>query len=49
MLLKCTAVAYHSRDGEILLQHLSCQPVHFPSCIQENHSLGDCKRLVQVT
>lgn len=41
--------AYQSRDGEVSCMHLLCQPIDFSSGVEEDHSLGDGQRLVQIT
>lgn len=40
---------YQSRDGEVSRMHLLCQPVDFSPGVEEDDSLGDRQRLVQIT
>ena len=42
-------MTYHRRNCEVLFHHFPLEPVHFPSCVQENHSLSNCKSLIQIT
>lgn len=40
---------HQGRDSEVPGVHLLCQPVHLSPCVQEDHGLGDCQSLVQIT
>lgn len=40
---------YQSRDSEVSRVHLLCQPVDFSPGVEEDDSLGDRQRLVQIT
>lgn len=41
--------SYQSRDGEVSALHLLSEPVHFPPCVDEDDSLCDSQRFIQVT
>lgn len=40
---------YQGRDSEVSVAHLLSKPVHFPSSVDENDSLGDCQSFIQIT
>ena len=42
-------LTYHSTDGEISTTHFFSKPIHLPSGITEDDSLGDGQSLIQIT
>ena len=41
--------SYQSGHSKIPGMHLLSEPVHLPPSIDEDHSLGDCQGLIEIT